>query len=306
MKTQSVSVQNLENVVKQIVNEALEDNEQVIKFHQMIYEEWYFKKLLESKDTARDENETKSLEDNEQNISATVAHRRSRRYKYKRQRSRSSIDIDSTRDHIVSNNSKIWRVQSLFVRNSKQPLNIDSEDESTDKSINIVSNNSIQQYHQIIDHKNVQDNTKVTEIWNNSFKRSNKSRNKTNAALKGTRTLCSDNRPPRKQRSVRQISFEAWKERKTMEYRQLLKQVEYEKQQQLLANLENIKREKIIQQERARKRQQQQRQRNQKLSKKYIATINQTNVITESNFNAPGKQKVTQYDKDKKRLLSTR
>lgn len=137
----------------------------------MIYEEWYFKKLLESKDTARDENETKSLEDNEQvrpfyivtiyvlyrslsslrifiiyfqNISATVAHRRSRRYKYKRQRSRSSIDIDSTRDHIVSNNSKIWRVQSLFVRNSKQPLNIDSEDESTDKSINIVSNNSIQ------------------------------------------------------------------------------------------------------------------------------------------------------------------
>lgn len=53
---------------------------------------------------------------------------------------------------------------------------------------------SLQQYHQIIDHKNVQDNTKVTEIWNNSFKRSNKSRNKTNAALKGTRTLCSDNR----------------------------------------------------------------------------------------------------------------
>ncbi|XP_076374590.1 uncharacterized protein LOC143258781 [Megalopta genalis] len=75
MKSKSVSVQNLESLVKQVVNEALEDNEQVIKFRRMIYEEWYFKKRSEQTDTNREGDE---------DISGTVVHRRSNRKKYKR------------------------------------------------------------------------------------------------------------------------------------------------------------------------------------------------------------------------------
>ncbi|XP_076629185.1 uncharacterized protein LOC143345698 [Colletes latitarsis] len=281
-----------------MVHEALEDNEQVIKFHRMIYEEWYFKKLSNSKDT-QCQNEIQPLENNEQNISATIAHRRSRRYKYKYQGSRSSTNIDSTRNKIETNNSLI----------DKQSLNIIKVD-SIDEKIDVVSNNSVEQLNQTVDHEN---DTRVIEIWNNSFSRPNQSRNKTDNAFKETRVHCPDNRPSREQRIKKLISFEAWKEKKTIQYRQTLKKQQYEKQQQLLANLENMERRKIALQEQARKRQQQKYQRNQKLSKKYLDTIKPTNVTVEPiestvkpTVAALEEQKDAKLNNDRKTTLITR
>ncbi|XP_043264696.1 uncharacterized protein LOC122404624 [Colletes gigas] len=166
-----------------------------------------------------------------------------------------------------------------------------------------------QQLDEIVDHEN---DTRVIEIWNNSFSRPNQSRNKTDNAFKETRVHCPDNRPSREQRIKKLISFEAWKEKKTIQYRQTLKKQQYEKQQQLLANLENMERRKIALQEQARKRQQQKYQRNQKQSKKYLDAIKRTNVTVESNNESTVKptaleeQKDTKLNNDRKTSLITR
>ncbi|KMQ91429.1 leucyl-trna synthetase [Lasius niger] len=51
MKIKSVSDNNLENIVKQMINIALKDSDQIAKLQQAIYEEWYFKKMMELGDT---------------------------------------------------------------------------------------------------------------------------------------------------------------------------------------------------------------------------------------------------------------
>ncbi|KAL6437651.1 hypothetical protein ACFW04_004213 [Cataglyphis niger] len=57
----SVSDNNLANIVKEMINIALKDSDQIAKLHQAIYEEWYFKKMMELKDTRnRMENEVSS------------------------------------------------------------------------------------------------------------------------------------------------------------------------------------------------------------------------------------------------------
>nr|XP_012231797.1 PREDICTED: stress response protein nst1-like [Linepithema humile] len=47
MKLKSVSAENLANIVKQMINTALEDSDQIAKLHQAIYEEWYFMRMME-------------------------------------------------------------------------------------------------------------------------------------------------------------------------------------------------------------------------------------------------------------------
>ncbi|XP_072756982.1 uncharacterized protein [Anoplolepis gracilipes] len=61
MKMKSVSDNNLENIIKQMLNVALKDPDQIAKLHQAIYEEWYFKKMMTLEETrTRIENTNKN------------------------------------------------------------------------------------------------------------------------------------------------------------------------------------------------------------------------------------------------------
>ncbi|XP_073967973.1 uncharacterized protein isoform X3 [Bombus fervidus] len=66
MKSKSTSVQNFGNFVEQMIDKALENNEQMIQFHRMIYEKWNIKKLSKLENTEWMRNENKSLESDKQ------------------------------------------------------------------------------------------------------------------------------------------------------------------------------------------------------------------------------------------------
>ncbi|XP_078038014.1 uncharacterized protein LOC144470576 [Augochlora pura] len=179
MKSKSVSVQNLESLVKQVVNEALEDNEQVIKFRRMIYEEWYFKKQFDQKDTNQKEDD---------DISATVAHRRSNRQKYKR--------------GTIPSSAKLLKVTEPpneceeLLRTSTENTSLSKRDDEKD----VVSANE-----------------NLIEIWRKVLKRP-QSKNPSKNPEKNTEKIRNPNR----------ISFEDWTTKKTLAYRDLLKRKQCE------------------------------------------------------------------------------
>ncbi|KAL0102970.1 hypothetical protein PUN28_018342 [Cardiocondyla obscurior] len=68
MKMKSVSVENLGNILKQMVNTALKDSNQIAKLYQAIYEDWYLKKMIELEDATSKINNVKVNKKIEQTI----------------------------------------------------------------------------------------------------------------------------------------------------------------------------------------------------------------------------------------------
>ncbi|XP_060821261.1 uncharacterized protein LOC132909975 [Bombus pascuorum] len=156
MKSKSTSVQNFGNFVEQMIDEALENNEQMIQFHRMIYEKWNINKLSKLENTEWMRNENKSLESNKQNISATVAHRRSRRHKYKRSSLMIFRKIPTSERNLIE--------QSLTTQAHNSVSIVNKQTTTTNKSDNFNELNDI-------NFPSIISDTKIVELWKNSTKR---------------------------------------------------------------------------------------------------------------------------------------
>ncbi|XP_043509725.1 uncharacterized protein LOC122528546 [Frieseomelitta varia] len=291
MKTKSTSVQNFENLVEQTIDGALENNEQMVgKFHDTIYEKWNIKKLSTLKTIDWIQNETTSLESNEQNISATVAHRRFRRRKYKRSSLMIICKMPTDEENSMGQ-SEMTQVQNLVSTNDKES--------ATNKSDNL---NELDE----INRPATNDDAKIIELWNNS----------SNVFAKACKSE-SNHGLIKQQQSERKLSFEAWKNKKTITYQRILKKIKEEQQQKLLENLANVKMEKIARKAQIRKKQEDRHRRKQKLLyRKHLETIKQTNatisctineakIVNENVLNTSKNEKETKLDEEKRIASST-
>ncbi|XP_076672773.1 uncharacterized protein LOC143371465 isoform X1 [Andrena cerasifolii] len=265
----------------------------------MIYEEWYFKKLSESRDTKCEAIETKQPPIQDQNtVSTTVGYRRLRRFKYKRRNSRSSTAINPITHKTVKSHSNSSHGINFSVEQEERNQDSGNADEIIESRI-VVSNDSVkdkvsrslafgkhfnsatsrnsayldtpfQKFDQI-------GNRKVIELWSNSVKRSETkdSLSEKKPTFKETHLRGCGNGSAKKQENPLKMSFEAWKKKKTIAYRQMLASREKEKQQLLLANLANIKQKRMAEQEQARKKQ----QRSMMLSKKRLDAVKRGNIV---------------------------
>ncbi|XP_050478732.1 uncharacterized protein LOC126867809 isoform X2 [Bombus huntii] len=258
MKSKSTSVQNFGNFVEQMIDEALENNEQMTQFHRMIYEKWNIKKLSELENTEWMRNENKSLESDKQNISATVAHRRSRRHKHKRSSLMIFCKIPKSERNLMG--------QSLTMQ-AHNSVSIVKKQSTTNKSDNFSELNDI----------NFGD-TKIVELWKNSTKRATDE-----LQIATNNVLAKACKPDRihglvkQQQSRRKLSFEDWKDKKTVIYQQILRKIETERQRKLLENLANMKWKKVIRQAQIRKKQEDKYRQKQKLfRRKHFETTKRT------------------------------
>ncbi|XP_076672774.1 uncharacterized protein LOC143371465 isoform X2 [Andrena cerasifolii] len=238
----------------------------------MIYEEWYFKKLSESRDTKCEAIETKQPPIQDQNtVSTTVGYRRLRRFKYKRRNSRSSTAINPITHKTVKSHSNSSHGINFSVEQEERNQDSGNADEIIESRI-VVSNDSVKdkKFDQI-------GNRKVIELWSNSVKRSETkdSLSEKKPTFKETHLRGCGNGSAKKQENPLKMSFEAWKKKKTIAYRQMLASREKEKQQLLLANLANIKQKRMAEQEQARKKQ----QRSMMLSKKRLDAVKRGNIV---------------------------
>ncbi|XP_050478730.1 uncharacterized protein LOC126867809 isoform X1 [Bombus huntii] len=296
MKSKSTSVQNFGNFVEQMIDEALENNEQMTQFHRMIYEKWNIKKLSELENTEWMRNENKSLESDKQNISATVAHRRSRRHKHKRSSLMIFCKIPKSERNLMG--------QSLTMQ-AHNSVSIVKKQSTTNKSDNFSELNDI----------NFGD-TKIVELWKNSTKRATDE-----LQIATNNVLAKACKPDRihglvkQQQSRRKLSFEDWKDKKTVIYQQILRKIETERQRKLLENLANMKWKKVIRQAQIRKKQEDKYRQKQKLfRRKHFETTKRTGAIVKSNCDSiheaqiinecvlytPKNQKEIKLDKEKR------
>ncbi|KAK1126186.1 hypothetical protein K0M31_004822 [Melipona bicolor] len=183
----------------------------------MVCEKWNIKKLSAFKTTDWIQNETKSLESNEQNISATVAHRRFRRRKYKRSSLMIMCKMPTDEENSMGQ-SEMTQVQNLVSTNDKES--------ATNKSDNL---NELDE----INHSATNNDAKIIELWNNS----------SNVFMKAKSE--SSHRLAKRQQSETKLSFEAWKNKKTITYQRILKKIKKEQQQKLFENLASVKWKKI-------------------------------------------------------------
>ncbi|XP_034187568.1 uncharacterized protein LOC117607694 isoform X2 [Osmia lignaria lignaria] len=260
------------NLVRQTINVVPENNEDTIKFHQMIYEKWYFKRSFKSRSTKCDQNRTKPRITSEQNISSTAAYHKSRQSKHRI--NQSSHEIQRTRtnvENVLQNNLNLpQNVECLFLRNNVPDSNNSHLDE--------VQLFSIEPTKLTVPVLALTIKLLEFGIAGNNESRGQKIPGTTSSMLLVHAIVTLGYylvEVLERQRKTRKklITFEAWKRSKSIEHRKILKQLEKERHNAFIT-LENTKREMAIREAHIRYKRQQQYQRAQMYSDKFVTKSN--------------------------------
>ncbi|KAL2734448.1 mRNA export factor GLE1-like [Vespula squamosa] len=293
IKTKSVSVEDLGSIVKQMINGALENTAQIAKLHQVVYEEWYFKKMAELKNSKSEKTSEKPIETMKKNISPSAILSNESILKHKLNLPSSKIAINNymNRNEELKNESNRERNAKLYFKNKSKSDSM-LKNFANHRDINLKMNAQTRSLiHSNIDGfnkfnsqismiKTKQENY-VTEHQNIvlpndievNIEKTNTDRN-TRCDL--TQIDHKTQIIKMKQEDKNGIAFENWKKQKNIKYKQMLKQEQKEKQQQLQAKLADMESKKLAQTY-IRMKKQEKTQERRKISKE-LRIIEQTNL----------------------------
>ncbi|KAF7406214.1 hypothetical protein HZH68_005583 [Vespula germanica] len=294
IKTKSVSVEDLGSIVKQMINGALENTAQIAKLHQVVYEEWYFKKMAELRNSKLGKTPEKPIEDTEKNTLSSVILRNESTLKHVLNLPSSKITINNymeKNEELKNNSSREHKTKLYFTDKSKSDSmltnlakhkNTNLETSAQTHSLTSNNINGFYKCNSQIPIIEIKPENDATEHQNIVLSNDTKVRKNTEKAMnKNTKyDLIQINHKTEDIKMKREdkngTAFENWKKQKNIKYKQMIKQEQKEKQQQLQAKLAEMESRKIAQTY-IRMKKQQKTQERRKLSKE-LRIIEQTNL----------------------------